>query len=178
MGSQKTCLRSSSLGQGAQTSHLHPFLPSTRLHPFLLYVILMPSNFSTCSGFSPLSWSSVPWPIIEHIQHYPLHALVHPLEELSVFLSREHTNTLFLSSVGHLDAMPWMQTACICNILSRFLAGNKAFSSVSDYGKMCPPKSGMSIWINNWIINKKMKLSVKRSQADVKRLQAGLPDTL
>lgn len=60
MRSRKTCLRSSSLWQGAQTSDLHPFLPSTRLHLFLLYVIVMPSNFSTCSGFLPLALSSVP----------------------------------------------------------------------------------------------------------------------
>lgn len=51
--------------------------------------------------------------------------------------------------------MPLIQTAWICIILSRFLAGNKDFSSVSDYGKMCLPKSGVSIQINNW----KMKLS-------------------
>lgn len=150
MGSRKTCLRSSSLWQGAQTSDLHQFLPSTRLQLFLLYVIVMPSNFSTCSGFLPLAWSSVPWPIIQCIQHDPLHILVHPLEELSVFLPRECTDILYLSSVGHLDAMPLMQTAWI-----RFLAGNKGFSSVSDYGKMCLPKSGVSIQINNW----KMKLS-------------------
>lgn len=155
MGSRKTCLRSNSLWQGAQTSDLHPFLLSTRLDPFLLYVFLMPPNFSTCSGFLPSARSSMPWPIIEYIQHDPLRTLMHPLEELSVFLLREHTNILCLPSIGHLDAMALMQTAWICIILSRFLAGNKAFSSVSDYGKMCLPKSGVSIQRNNW----KMKLS-------------------
>lgn len=120
MGSRKTCLRSSSPWQGAQTSDLHPLLPSTRLHLFVLYVIVMPSNFSTCNGFLPLAWSSVPWPIIQCRQHDPLHILVHPLEELSVSLHRECTNTLCLSSVGHLDAMPLMQTAWI-----RFLEETK-----------------------------------------------------
>lgn len=173
MGSRKTCLRSSSLWQGAQTSDLHPFLPSTKTTPFSSVVILMPSNFSTCSGFLLLAWSSVPWPIIEYTQH-PLHTLVHPLEEMFIFLPREHTNILCLPSVGHLDAMASGCCTTNSNCLDMYYP-LKILGRKQSFQLSLRLLQNVSTKIGHEHLKKKLE---DETELSVKRLQSGLRDTL